>query len=128
MMISSEKEDRVKVSNGGSSVDEGEIEGNKNVSDEFGILDGAGNNCVDNSAKEVSSMTRNSYANALNKDLINSVNKLFLVPTGVNEKGDEVVVFDEELVREGVKSGKILCVRSNVNPTLYPQYESSSLI
>nr|GFA47841.1 histone-lysine N-methyltransferase, H3 lysine-9 specific SUVH4-like [Tanacetum cinerariifolium] len=33
-------------------------------------------------------------------------NKLFLVPTSVNDNGDEVVVFDEELVREGSEKWK----------------------
>ncbi|GJW49123.1 hypothetical protein Tco_0090474 [Tanacetum coccineum] len=103
-VISSEKEDRVKSCNQHSTVNPA------NIVNDIVIVDCVSEKCVDNSAKEVGSMIRNSYVNALNKDLINSVNKLCLVPTGVNEKGDEVVVFDEELVREGVKSGKILCV------------------
>ncbi|GJX17729.1 RNA-directed DNA polymerase, eukaryota, reverse transcriptase zinc-binding domain protein [Tanacetum coccineum] len=139
-MLSRQKLSQDREGNGGNSVVEGEIEGNQNGGDEIGNLDGSGNgsqnspvsqhstensantvndivivdsvikNSVDNSTKEDGSMARNSYANALNKDLIVSLNKLFLVPTGVNEKGEEVVVFDEELVREGSEKWKnIVC-------------------
>ncbi|GJY60420.1 RNA-directed DNA polymerase, eukaryota, reverse transcriptase zinc-binding domain protein [Tanacetum coccineum] len=45
-----------------------------------------------------------SYANVLNMNIAGAdSNKLFVVPTRVNDKGDEVVIFDEELVREGSK-------------------------
>ncbi|GKG15991.1 hypothetical protein Tco_0358314, partial [Tanacetum coccineum] len=39
-----------------------------------------------------------SYAGTLTKNIIAYDNKLFTIPTSVNSKGDEVVLFDEELV------------------------------
>ncbi|GJS52903.1 hypothetical protein Tco_0626265 [Tanacetum coccineum] len=60
---------------------------------------------VDNSVKETE-LNGNSFVNALNKNLPKNDKDLFEVPTGVNEKGDEVVVFDEELVREGKEKWK----------------------
>ncbi|GKB41569.1 RNA-directed DNA polymerase, eukaryota, reverse transcriptase zinc-binding domain protein [Tanacetum coccineum] len=42
-----------------------------------------------------------SFIKALSRNLIESDNKLFTVPTSVNEKGEEVVIFYKDLVNEG---------------------------
>ncbi|GJX73647.1 putative reverse transcriptase domain-containing protein [Tanacetum coccineum] len=49
---------------------------------------------------------KNSYATALNKDLKGFDNKLIHVPTVIRD-GDEVVVFEKELVREGCEKWKL---------------------
>nr|GEZ30194.1 retrovirus-related Pol polyprotein from transposon TNT 1-94 [Tanacetum cinerariifolium] len=51
-------------------------------------------------------MENNSYVEALSKNLIESDNKLFTVPTRVNDKGEEVVIFDEDLVNEGTRDDR----------------------
>ncbi|GJZ80916.1 RNA-directed DNA polymerase, eukaryota, reverse transcriptase zinc-binding domain protein [Tanacetum coccineum] len=61
---------------------------------------------VANKENVVDSKENNSYVEALSKNLIESDNKLFSVPTSVNEKGEEVVIFDEELVNEGTEKWK----------------------
>ncbi|GKE53920.1 RNA-directed DNA polymerase, eukaryota, reverse transcriptase zinc-binding domain protein, partial [Tanacetum coccineum] len=48
-----------------------------------------------------------SYAGTLTKNIIVDDNKLFTIPTSVNSKGDEVVLFDEELVMEGCEKWKL---------------------
>ncbi|GJS42013.1 hypothetical protein Tco_0567056 [Tanacetum coccineum] len=48
--------------------------------------------------------TSNSYAQVV--DMVDNVNKLFVVPTGVNDKGEEVLVFYEDLVKEGSEKWK----------------------
>ncbi|GKC32727.1 hypothetical protein Tco_1040021 [Tanacetum coccineum] len=55
---------------------------------------------VDNAVKEIDNLEKSSYVSALNKNVLKSDNKLFSVPTSVNKKGDEVVIFDEDLVKE----------------------------
>ncbi|GKB02069.1 RNA-directed DNA polymerase, eukaryota, reverse transcriptase zinc-binding domain protein [Tanacetum coccineum] len=47
------------------------------------------------------------YAQTVTKSLIDDGNKLFTIPTSVNSKGEEVVLFDEELVREGYEKWKL---------------------
>ncbi|GJY83853.1 RNA-directed DNA polymerase, eukaryota, reverse transcriptase zinc-binding domain protein [Tanacetum coccineum] len=42
-----------------------------------------------------------SYAQTVTKSLIDDGNKLFTIPTSVNSKCEELVLFDKELVREG---------------------------
>ncbi|GKE08902.1 hypothetical protein Tco_1412453 [Tanacetum coccineum] len=42
---------------------------------------------------------QNSYAKTLTKSLNVDGNRLFVVPTSINNKGEEVVLFDEELIR-----------------------------
>ncbi|GJW86809.1 RNA-directed DNA polymerase, eukaryota, reverse transcriptase zinc-binding domain protein, partial [Tanacetum coccineum] len=61
---------------------------------------------VANKENVVDSKENNSYVEALSKNLIESDNKLFSVPASVNEKGEEVVIFDEELVNEGSEKWK----------------------
>ena len=57
--------------------------------------------------------------------LCDDVNKLFFVPTCTNEKGDEVVRFEEELVREGCEKwkftvcGYVVGCRMSVNELKY---------
>ncbi|GKE51385.1 hypothetical protein Tco_1486541, partial [Tanacetum coccineum] len=46
-----------------------------------------------------------SFIKALSRNLIESDNKLFTVPTSVNEKGEEVVIFYKDLVNEGRECG-----------------------
>ncbi|GKC07533.1 RNA-directed DNA polymerase, eukaryota, reverse transcriptase zinc-binding domain protein [Tanacetum coccineum] len=46
------------------------------------------------------------YASKLNANVNNDENKLFFVPTCTNNKRDEVVRFEEELVREGCEKWK----------------------
>ncbi|GJY95061.1 RNA-directed DNA polymerase, eukaryota, reverse transcriptase zinc-binding domain protein [Tanacetum coccineum] len=41
------------------------------------------------------------YAKSLTKNISDGGNQLFSVPAGLNSKGEEVVLFDEEIVREG---------------------------
>nr|GEU61618.1 zinc knuckle CX2CX4HX4C [Tanacetum cinerariifolium] len=41
------------------------------------------------------------YAKTLTRNISDDGNQLFSVPIGLNSKGEEVVLFDEELVREG---------------------------
>ncbi|GJZ12296.1 RNA-directed DNA polymerase, eukaryota, reverse transcriptase zinc-binding domain protein [Tanacetum coccineum] len=48
-----------------------------------------------------------SYAGTLTTNIIADDNKLFTIPTSVNSKGDEVVLFDEELVMEGCEKWKL---------------------
>nr|GEU67321.1 RNA-directed DNA polymerase, eukaryota, reverse transcriptase zinc-binding domain protein [Tanacetum cinerariifolium] len=48
-----------------------------------------------------------SYAQSMNKGLNDDGNKLFTIPTSVNRNGKEVVLFDEELVREGCEKWKL---------------------
>ncbi|GKC78796.1 RNA-directed DNA polymerase, eukaryota, reverse transcriptase zinc-binding domain protein, partial [Tanacetum coccineum] len=48
-----------------------------------------------------------SYANTLIKSLNNDGNKLFTVPTSINSKSEEVVLFDKELVIEGYEKWKL---------------------
>ncbi|GJR56859.1 RNA-directed DNA polymerase, eukaryota, reverse transcriptase zinc-binding domain protein [Tanacetum coccineum] len=55
---------------------------------------------VANKENVVDSMENNLYVEALSKNLIESDNKLFSVPTSVNEKGEEVVIFDEDLFKD----------------------------
>ncbi|GKE41243.1 RNA-directed DNA polymerase, eukaryota, reverse transcriptase zinc-binding domain protein [Tanacetum coccineum] len=64
----------------------------------------------------------NSYVKALSKNLIESDNKLFVVPTRVNEKGKEVVIFDEDLVNEGSEKWKFTVCGYFVGSSL-PVYE-----
>nr|GEV46504.1 RNA-directed DNA polymerase, eukaryota, reverse transcriptase zinc-binding domain protein [Tanacetum cinerariifolium] len=61
---------------------------------------------VDNDVKEIDNLKKGSYVSALNKNVLESDNKLFLVPTSVNEKGDDVVIFDEDLVNKGSQKWK----------------------
>nr|GEY89739.1 hypothetical protein [Tanacetum cinerariifolium] len=51
-----------------------------------------------------------SYAQTVNKSLNDEGNKLFTIPTSVNSNGEEVVLFDEELVREGREKWKFTVV------------------
>ncbi|GKG56399.1 hypothetical protein Tco_0579723, partial [Tanacetum coccineum] len=43
---------------------------------------------------------KESYAKKVTNNLKANKNELFTVPTGLNKDGEEVVVFDEELVKE----------------------------
>ncbi|GJW17456.1 RNA-directed DNA polymerase, eukaryota, reverse transcriptase zinc-binding domain protein [Tanacetum coccineum] len=66
-----------------------------------------------------------SYANSLTKNLNGKGNQLFSIPTGVNCKGEEVVLFDEEFVKErSEKWNLIVCgyfvgCRMSVNELKY---------
>nr|GEY44857.1 hypothetical protein [Tanacetum cinerariifolium] len=61
---------------------------------------------IDSQVNIVDNVENNSYVQALSKNLIKSDNKLFTVPTSVNEKGDDVVIFYEDLVNEGSEKWK----------------------
>ncbi|GJX29875.1 RNA-directed DNA polymerase, eukaryota, reverse transcriptase zinc-binding domain protein [Tanacetum coccineum] len=66
-----------------------------------------------------------SYANSLTKNLNGKGNQLFSIPTGVNCKGEEVVLFDEEFVKEGSEKwnltvcGYFVGCRMSVNELKY---------
>ncbi|GKB94346.1 RNA-directed DNA polymerase, eukaryota, reverse transcriptase zinc-binding domain protein [Tanacetum coccineum] len=66
-----------------------------------------------------------SYANSLTKNLNGKGNQLFSIPTGVNCKGEEVVLFDEEFVKEGsekwnlIVCGYFVGCRMSVNELKY---------
>ncbi|GJZ02030.1 RNA-directed DNA polymerase, eukaryota, reverse transcriptase zinc-binding domain protein [Tanacetum coccineum] len=77
---------------------------------------------VANKENVVDSKENNSYVEALSKNLIESDNKLFSVPTSVNEKGEEVVIFDEELVNEGSEKWKFTVCGYFVGSSM-PVYE-----
>ncbi|GKD10599.1 RNA-directed DNA polymerase, eukaryota, reverse transcriptase zinc-binding domain protein, partial [Tanacetum coccineum] len=64
----------------------------------------------------------NSYVKALSKNLIESNNKLFIVPTKVNDKGEAIVIFDEELVNEESEKWKFTVCGYFVGSSL-PIYE-----
>ncbi|GKE31222.1 RNA-directed DNA polymerase, eukaryota, reverse transcriptase zinc-binding domain protein, partial [Tanacetum coccineum] len=65
-------------------------------------------NNSDNDAERIGS--KKTYASAIKNSGWIESNKLFVVPTGVNEIGDEVVVFDEELVELGSKKWELTLV------------------
>ncbi|GKE03432.1 hypothetical protein Tco_1395450, partial [Tanacetum coccineum] len=64
-----------------------------------------------------------SYVSALNKNVLDTDNKLFLVPTRMDDKGDEVVVFNEELVREGCKKWENTACGYFIRCSSVPVYE-----
>ncbi|GJY81540.1 RNA-directed DNA polymerase, eukaryota, reverse transcriptase zinc-binding domain protein [Tanacetum coccineum] len=93
---------------------------------EHGIEDQNGDNSKDNNADhntnnansngigkegdEVSksvAIKKSTYANTLIKIMNDKGNQLFTVPTDFNCKGEEVVLFDEDLVREGSEKWKL---------------------
>ncbi|GKB82107.1 RNA-directed DNA polymerase, eukaryota, reverse transcriptase zinc-binding domain protein, partial [Tanacetum coccineum] len=47
------------------------------------------------------------YAQTVTKSLIDDGNNLFTIPASVNSKGEEVMLFDEELVMEGYEKWKL---------------------
>ncbi|GJU60171.1 RNA-directed DNA polymerase, eukaryota, reverse transcriptase zinc-binding domain protein [Tanacetum coccineum] len=55
-----------------------------------------------------------SYAKTVTKSLGTDGNKLYTIPTSVNNKGEEVVVFDEEPVLEGCEKWKFCGMLYNV--------------
>ncbi|PWA70495.1 hypothetical protein CTI12_AA287770 [Artemisia annua] len=61
---------------------------------------------VDNTRNE-SNNKQSSYAQKLLENTKEIGNKLFFVPTVVNGKGDEVVIFDDEMVKEGSEKWKL---------------------
>ncbi|GJT86251.1 RNA-directed DNA polymerase, eukaryota, reverse transcriptase zinc-binding domain protein [Tanacetum coccineum] len=63
-----------------------------------------------NSSDKMENVNLNTYASKLNANVNNDENKMFFVPTCTNNKGDEVVRFKEELVREECEKWKyIVC-------------------
>nr|GEV84866.1 hypothetical protein [Tanacetum cinerariifolium] len=58
-------------------------------------------NPIDNGISSQRAIKQSSYASTLSKNLNGKGNRLFTVPTGFNCNGEEVVLFDEDLVREG---------------------------
>ncbi|GKD94571.1 hypothetical protein Tco_1374408, partial [Tanacetum coccineum] len=64
---------------------------------------------ADNSRITVNTKTF-SYANDVTNNDMKLDKILFFVPTGLNDSVDEAVIFEEELVFEGVKNGRIQCV------------------
>ncbi|GKE28451.1 hypothetical protein Tco_1443835 [Tanacetum coccineum] len=62
----------------------------------------------DNDADRIGS--KKTYASAIKNSGWFESNKLFVVPTVLNELGDEVVVFDEELVELGSKKWELTLV------------------
>ncbi|GKC41544.1 RNA-directed DNA polymerase, eukaryota, reverse transcriptase zinc-binding domain protein [Tanacetum coccineum] len=73
-------------------------------------------NNSDNDAERIGS--KKTYASAIKNSGWIESNKLFIVPTGVNEIGDEVVVFDEELVELGSKKWELTLVGQLVGHTM----------
>ncbi|GKC92279.1 RNA-directed DNA polymerase, eukaryota, reverse transcriptase zinc-binding domain protein, partial [Tanacetum coccineum] len=74
--------------------------GNKNENVKSG-------DCIGNDSEKNENINQSSYAKTLTKNMSNDGNQLFTVPTGTNSKGEEVVVFDEELVRGGSEKWKL---------------------
>nr|GFA62651.1 RNA-directed DNA polymerase, eukaryota, reverse transcriptase zinc-binding domain protein [Tanacetum cinerariifolium] len=60
----------------------------------------------DDDSMNVETERQSSYASKLNANITTNGNKLFFVPTCTNNKGDEVVIFEEELVKEGCEKWK----------------------
>ncbi|GJX79296.1 nucleotide-diphospho-sugar transferase [Tanacetum coccineum] len=85
--------------------------GNTECLDDIECLDnsdkqvGDANNMEDSNTEENESIdkSRKTYANAAKSNEWYATNKLLFVPTELNEAGDEVFVFDEELVELGSK-------------------------
>nr|GEW71594.1 ATPase, F1/V1/A1 complex, alpha/beta subunit, zinc knuckle CX2CX4HX4C [Tanacetum cinerariifolium] len=61
---------------------------------------------LDNDVKEIDNLKKGSYVSARNKNVLESDNKLFSVPTSVNKKKDDVVILDEDLVNRGSEKWK----------------------
>nr|GEV28212.1 hypothetical protein [Tanacetum cinerariifolium] len=53
---------------------------------------------------------KKSYANKLTSGMNANDNELFFIPTVMKENGEKVVVFDEELVKEGSKKIEVYCL------------------
>ncbi|GKA65320.1 RNA-directed DNA polymerase, eukaryota, reverse transcriptase zinc-binding domain protein [Tanacetum coccineum] len=76
------------------------VSGNKNENVKSG-------DCIGNDIENKVNIKQSSYAKTLTKNMSNGGNQLFTVPTGTSSKGEEVVLFDEELVREGSEKWKL---------------------
>ncbi|GJX30736.1 putative reverse transcriptase domain-containing protein [Tanacetum coccineum] len=97
--------------------------GNTECLDDIECLDnsdkqvGDANNMKDSNTEENESIdkSRKTYANAAKSNGWYATNKLLFVPTELNEAGDEVVVFDEELVELGSKKYRYKEIVDNGN-------------
>ncbi|GKA06590.1 RNA-directed DNA polymerase, eukaryota, reverse transcriptase zinc-binding domain protein [Tanacetum coccineum] len=66
------------------------------------------NKVINSNVSKVSNVeTPVSYVGTLTKNVTADDNKLFNIPTSVNSKGEEVVLFDEDLVLEGCEKWKL---------------------
>ncbi|GKE41535.1 RNA-directed DNA polymerase, eukaryota, reverse transcriptase zinc-binding domain protein, partial [Tanacetum coccineum] len=66
------------------------------------------NKVINSNVSKVSNVeTHVSYVGTLTKNITADDNKLFNIPTSVNSKGEEVVLFDEDLVLEGCEKWKL---------------------